>query len=47
MCLFGAAQGGWGGREGVGVKKTPYQNLSNLSYNDETWHSYTLPKENP
>ena len=21
--------------------------LSHISYNDETWHSYTLPKENP
>ena len=23
------------------------QNLSHISYNDETWHSYTLPKEDP
>ena len=21
--------------------------LSHISYNDETWHSYTLPKEGP
>ena len=21
--------------------------LSHISYNDETWHSYTLPKEDP
>ena len=25
----------------------PFLNLSQLSYNDETWHSYTLPKEDP
>ena len=23
------------------------RNLSHISYNDETWHSYTLPKEDP
>ena len=23
------------------------ENLSHMSYNDETWHSYTLPKEAP
>ena len=23
----------------------PPQNLSHISYNEETWHSYTLPKE--
>ena len=25
----------------------PSKNLSYISYNDETWHSYTLPKEDP
>ena len=34
MGLFGAAHG-WG---------TPPENLSHISYNDENWHSYTLPK---
>ena len=23
------------------------ENLSHISYNDETWHNYTLPKEDP
>ena len=23
------------------------KNLSHISYSDETWHSYTLPKEDP
>ena len=23
------------------------KNLSHVSYNDETWHNYKLPKENP
>ena len=38
MGLFGAAHGwmeGWGGGGGGGAT------------NDETWHSYTLPKEDP
>ena len=35
MGFFGAAHG-------RGAK-----NLSHISYNDETWHSYTLPKESP
>ena len=38
MGLFGAAYG-WG--EGVDKK------VSHVSCNDETWHSYTLPKEDP
>ena len=29
---------------GGGQKSSPSQNLSHISYNDETWHSYTLPK---
>ena len=29
-------------------KKThPPENRSHISYNDETWNSYTLPKEDP
>ena len=35
--------GFFGGAHGWGVK----QNLLHISYNDETWHSYTLPKNNP
>ena len=29
------------------VKAPSLLNLSHISYNDETWHSYTLPKEDP
>ena len=44
MVLFGAAHGGCGG----GRQKGPSSyNLSRKSYNDETWHSYSLPKEYP
>ena len=25
----------------------PLLKISQISYNDETWHSYTLPKEDP
>ena len=32
---------------GGGGKRPLPENLSNISYNDETWHSYTLSKENP
>ena len=28
-------------------KDPPLENLSHISYIDETWHSYTLPKEDP
>ena len=38
MDLFEAAHG-WG------AKRPPPLNLSHISYKDETWHSYTLPKE--
>ena len=31
----------WGG----GQKSRPPKNLWHISYNDETWHSYTLPKK--
>ena len=41
MDLFGVAHG-WGRQKG-----SPTQNLSNKSYNDKTWHSYTLPKRDP
>ena len=27
--------------------KIPLQNLSHILYNNETWHTYTLPKEYP
>ena len=30
---------------GYPKKAPPPQNLSHISYNDETWHRYTLPKE--
>ena len=45
MGFFGAAHG-W--RRG-GAKKPPSPplNLSHISYNDETWLSYTLHKEDP
>ena len=42
MGYFGAAQG-WGG----GAKKHPSQNLPHIFYNNETWHSYIVPKEDP
>ena len=35
MDIFGAAHGRGG------------QNLSHIPYNDETWHSYILPKKDP
>ena len=41
MGIFGAVHG-WGGQKGP----TPLD-LSHISYNDEIWHSYTLPKEDP
>ena len=37
----GCSQIGWG------QKGLPPQNLQHISYNDQTWHSYTLPKEDP
>ena len=41
MGIFGAAHG-WNGKP-----LPPSLNLSHISYNDETWHSYALPKEDP
>ena len=43
MGFFGAAHGWWGG----GQKGPLAKNLSHISYNCETWHSYPLPKEDP
>ena len=44
MGFFGAAHG-WGG--GGQKDLTPPKKLSHISYNDENWHSCTLPKEDP
>ena len=30
-----------------GTKSPPHENLLHISHNDETWHSYTLPKKDP
>ena len=38
-------RGAGGGRENK--KSPPLKNLSHISYIDETWHSYTSPKEAP
>ena len=43
MVLFRVAHG-WGGG---GAKASPTKNLSYISCTYETWHSYTLPKEDP
>ena len=43
MGFFGAAHG-WGGGGG---KRPPLPKICHTSYNDETWHSNTLPKEVP
>ena len=42
----GQFKGGGGGVDG-GKKGHPRKNFSNISYNDETWNSYTLAKEDP
>ena len=41
MGVLGAAHG-WGGQ-----KSPPPLNLPHISYNDETWYSGILPKEDP
>ena len=41
MGFFEAAHG-CGGQKGPST-----YNLSHIPYNDETWHSYTLPEKNP
>ena len=47
MSIFEAAHGWDREAGGRGSKKAlPPQNLSHISYNDETWHSDTLPKKN-
>ena len=43
MALFEAAHA-WGG--GGGAKRPPSLKSITISYN-ETWHSHTLPKEDP
>ena len=37
----------WGCSRMMEQKAPPLLHLSHISYNDETWHSYTLPKEDP
>ena len=32
---------------GGGLFGPPPQNLSHISYDDETWYGYTLPREDP
>ena len=45
MGFFRAAYECWGGGGG---RKAPLPKIfSHISYNDETWHGYTLPKEDP
>ena len=41
MGFFGAAHGWVGG----GAFGPPPKNWPHTPYNDETWHSFTLPKE--
>ena len=43
--FWGCSLIGWGGRGEV--KRPPPYDLSDISYNDKTWHSYTLLKEVP
>ena len=48
MDFFGPAHGWPPIRGGGGGKKVPpLKKLSLISDIDETWHSYTLPKEDP
>ena len=50
MGFFGTAHGlggGEGGRGGLGFLASLPKICHTMSYNDETWHSYTLPKEDP
>ena len=42
MEFFGTAKGwGWGLKKVLSLKSFSH------TYNDKTWHSYTLPKEDP
>ena len=45
MVLFGDAHGLEGGGGDWGQICPPSKNLSHISYNDETWHSPTLPEK--
>ena len=50
LCGFNPVQDGrfWDySRMGESQKGPSPKNLSHISYNDETLHSYTLPKEDP
>ena len=40
MGFFGATHGWWG-------EEPPSLKLTQIFYNDEPWHCYILPKENP
>ena len=44
--IFGAPHGLAGEGGGLKTPRAPY-NLPEISYNDETRHSYTVPKEDP
>ena len=46
MDIFGTFHR-WGGGGGWIKKLSLPWNLPHMSYNDETWHSYNLPKEEP
>ena len=46
MALFEAAHAWGGGGGGGGAKRPPSLKFITISYN-ETWHSHTLPKEDP
>ena len=46
MGFFGAVHG-WGGSKRPPPSKKKKKNLWHISYNDETCHAYTLPKEDP
>ena len=41
--FFGVAHRRWGGAKSPPPPSSPPYNLSHISYNDKTWHSYTLP----
>ena len=42
MALFGAAHR-WGGAK----RPPPKKSVTHTSYNDETWHTFAWPKEDP
>ena len=50
MCLLRGRPRIVGGGEGGGTggkKAPPPLNLSHISYTDEIWHTYILPKKDP